>query len=308
MEYQLMDQRIPEPIQPLLQNYLLQVNQQTPNLVTAFYIEGSIALDGFNEHFSDIDFIAILNRQITSTEIATLRNIHQSIEKSFPKWRMSGSYLQVSDLSYFTHDLGQSPSYHDGVLQPHGTFELNSVEGWILKNHGIALIGPESQTLGFNVDWNLLIQKMRGNLNSYWKGWTNQPQRLLMLFSDWGIQWAVLGVLRQFYSFRENSITTKTKAGEYALTCTPEKWHRLIQEALDIRAGRKHSAYHFRLSRTIEAIEFLKFVIQTCNDFPSPPTSPHSETDREPESPHQFYSSATPLDPRVQPRDSIPLH
>ena len=285
-----MDQRIPEPIQPLLQNYLLQVNQQTPNLVMAFYIEGSIALDGFNENFSDIDFIAILNRQINLAEIETLRNIHSIIEKSFPEWRMSGSYLQVSDLSHFNGTPSQNLSYHDGVLQPHGHFELSSVEGWILKNHGIALIGPEPQTLSFSVDWNLLIKIMRGNLNSYWRSWTNQPRRILRLFSDWGIQWAVLGVLRQFYSFRENSITTKTKAGEYAISCLPKRWHRLIQEALNIRAGRKHSAYRFRLSRTIEAVEFLKFVIQTCNDFPSPPTSPHSETDREQET--QFIDSA----------------
>ncbi len=260
-----MDRRIPESIQPLLQNYILQVNQQTPNLLTAFYIEGSIALDGFNEHFSDIDFIAILNRQITLVEIETLRSIHSTIEKIFPEWRMSGSYFQVIDLSHFKDAPSQNLFFHDGVLQLHGHFELNSVEGWILKNHGIALIGPEPQTLGFSVDWNFLIQKMRDNLNSYWLSWANQPQRILMLFSDWGIQWAVLGVLRQFYSFRENDITTKTKAGEYALTCLPEKWHRLIQEALDIRAGRKHYAYWFRLSRTIEAVKFLKFIIQTCN-------------------------------------------
>ena len=86
-----------------------------------------------------------------------------------------------------------------------------------------------------------------------------------MLMSDWGIQWTVLGVLRQFYSFRENAITTKTRAGEYALTCLPARWHPLIQEALRMRAGQKRSTHSFRLGRMVEAVRFLKFIIQTCN-------------------------------------------
>ena len=176
-----------------------------------------------------------------------------------------GSYLQSDSFCHFD-DQGESHlNYHDGVLQPHRRFELNSVEGWILKRHGIAIIGPDPQGLPFTIDWNLLIHKMRENLNSYWASWTRRPLRIIMLFSDWGIQWAVLGVLRQFYSFRENTITTKTKAGEYALTCMPTRWHRLVQEAINIREGKATSAYRFRVVRTIEAASFLKYVIHTSN-------------------------------------------
>jgi hypothetical protein len=75
----------------------------------------------------------------------------------------------------------------------------------------------------------------------------------------------VLGVLRQFYSFRENAITTKAQAGEYALACLPARWQRMILEALRIRAGQKRSAYPVRLERAAEAVRFLTFIIQTCN-------------------------------------------
>jgi hypothetical protein len=119
--------------------------------------------------------------------------------------------------------------------------------------------------LPFTIDWAALITAMRQNLNSYWVQWTNQPTRLLMMLADWGIQWTVLGVLRQFYSFRENAITTKACAGEYGLTCLPAHWHPLIQEALRIRAGQERSTYSFRPTRTITVIRFLKFIIQTCN-------------------------------------------
>jgi len=260
-----MDQRIPKAIRPALKHYLSLLNEQLPDLIKAFYIEGSIALGGFNEHFSDVDFMAILDRHPSSTDIKKLRNIHKIIEQNYPRWRMSGSYLPSDNFKPYKMDVKPNIYFHDGLLKLDGHFELNSVEGWILKNHGIMLLGDEPQDLPFIVDWDLLIVKMRENLNSYWVNWTKRPFKIIIMLFDSGIQWTVLGVLRQFYSFRENSITTKIKAGEYGLAKLPFRWHRLIKEAIEIREGNKTSAYRFRIVRTIEAVRFVKFIIQTCN-------------------------------------------
>ena len=62
-----MNQRIPELVRPLFQAYVSLMDQQLSGLMNAFYVEGSIALGGFNERFSDIDFVAILDRQATRT-------------------------------------------------------------------------------------------------------------------------------------------------------------------------------------------------------------------------------------------------
>jgi len=62
--------------------------------------------------------------------------------------------------------------------------------------------------------------------------------------------------------------TVPLQAVESALTCVPSHWRRLIQEAVDIRAGQKTSAYQFRVVRMVEAVNFLKYIIQSCNaDF-----------------------------------------
>lgn len=266
------NQRVPEVIQPILQNFNSLISQQLPDLMKAFYLEGSIALEEFNERFSDIDFVVIFERRATQAETEHLRHIHQVIEKTYPQWKMSGSYLHWDDLSNPGSEVNPILHFHDGILQLDGHFEFNSVEGWILKNHGVLLLGPDPQKLPFAVDWYLLIRAMRENLNSYWVGWTRRPNRIIILLSDWGIQWAVLGVLRQFYSFRENTITTKVKAGEYALSCLPGRWHQLILEAIGIRNGQHWSRYRSRMMRTVETIKFLKFIISTCNaDFVEDP-------------------------------------
>jgi len=256
---------LPEPVQPVIEDYISLVGHQLPGWINAFYIVGSIALDEFNEQFSDIDFVAVLNRKATSKEIDELRRVHHVIERNHPRWKMSGSYIQPSDLGKLEGEMELHPHYHDGVLHPNNSSELNSVTWWELKNRGIAVLGEEPQKLPFTVDWSRLISRMRENMNSYWVSWTNRPGRILSLYSNWGIQWTVLGVLRQFYTFKENSITTKVRAARYALGCLPARWHRLIQEAIDIREGKRISAYRSRIVRMIEAVDFLKYVIQLCN-------------------------------------------
>lgn len=246
-------------------NYLSLVNGQFPDLMNAFCVVGSIALDGFNERFSDIDFVAALNRRATSADIENLDHIHRVIGKNYPRWKMSGSYLQANDLGHFNDEVEPYPFCGDGLLRPSGHFELNPVTWWILKNHGIAVMGSEPQELSFTVDWNRLITKMRENLNTFWVSYTKRPRRIVTTLSDWGVQWTVLGVLRQFYTFRENTITTKEKAGTYALNCVPTRWHQLIREAINIREGKKPSAYRFRIARSIEVVSFVQYIIQTCN-------------------------------------------
>lgn len=261
-----MDQRIPELTVPLFEDYLLLASQQLAGLVVAFYVEGSIALGEFNERFSDVDFVAILGREATRAEVDALGHIHDTIRKRYPRWMMMGSYLQLDDLDRSDDRIELRPACHDGVVRLDGHFELDSVEGWILKNHGIALTGPEPRDLPFTVDWDLIIAKMSANLNTYWASWTRRPDRMVMILSDWGVQWTVLGVLRQFYSFREDSITTKIKAGEYGLACLPARWHRLIREAINVRQGVKSSLYRSRTWRAVHAVRFVKYIIRSCNE------------------------------------------
>lgn len=256
---------LPESVRLLFDDYIAVMNIRLPNWIDTFYIVGSIALDEFNEQFSDVDFIAVPKQKVTPKEIEELSRIHDFIEGNNPKRKMSGSYIQRCDLGKPPDEIEPYPYYHDKVLHPNSHSGLNPVTWWELKNHGIALAGPKPQELPFTVDWDQLVIWMRENMNSYWVSWTNRPGRMLTMYSNWGIQWAVLGVLRQFYTFKENSITTKVRAARYSLGCLPDRWHKLIQEAIDIRQGKKESAYRSRIARMIEAVNFLKYIIQECN-------------------------------------------
>jgi hypothetical protein len=260
-----MDKRVPLVIQPLIESYTVQLSECLPGILNSFYMVGSIALGEFNPLYSDIDFVALVTRSMTAQEIQVLRELHRSLEQCFPRWKMSGCYIRSEDLGNFASNIAMHLHYHDGVLHIQRQNELNAVTWWELKNHAFTVFGTPPQHLHISIDWNALVVWMLSNLNTYWAAWTRSPVRILMLHSDWGVQWAVTGVLRQFYSFREHTITTKVKAAEYALYHLPKRWHRLIQEAINIRNGGQKSAYRFKILRTFETVYFLRFMIQLCN-------------------------------------------
>jgi hypothetical protein len=252
---------IPTQIQPLLDDYVRLVSSQLPGLLEGLYLHGSVALGAFDAQLSDIDFIAVTSRRCNTAEIANLRTIHQTLARAYPLWQLEGSYLCWSDLGRLTDSMPPHPCIHDGVLSPSGYHDINLVTWWLLAHHGIAVVGPPPDQLAIHVDWDELVARMKVNLSTYWAAFITKPPRMAWLLDDYGIQWTVLGVLRQVYSFREGSITSKVGAGAYGRTLVPARWQRLIQEALNIRAGTHASLYRSRLERAIEAHAFLCTIV-----------------------------------------------
>jgi hypothetical protein len=255
-----MDPEIPIEILPLLEEFTNRLNAALPGLVTGFYLVGSIAQGGFNSRLSDVDFVALLSRRAAAADRTGLLNVHQQVEKLNYPWHLEGGYFQRSDLGCGAGEIQPFPNYHDGRLTWKGRDELSQVTWWILQRQGMAVFGPPPGELDFSVDLKQMLRGQRANLLSYWASWTRRPIRMALLLSDWGIQWTVLGVLRQFYTLRERDLTTKTGAGEYALTCLPQRWHRVIREAIRLRDTPARSLYHSRLARACDAYLLLQYI------------------------------------------------
>lgn len=260
-----MSSEIPPSVQPVLAAYSALVHEALPGFLAGLYLHGSLALGAYDPGLSDIDFIAMTSRRCTAPDIATLRAIHHTLIQRYPQAQLEGSYLQAHDIGRLEDVVPPHPHIYDGIFQASGYHDINAVTWWILKHHGIAISGPPPDQFNIEVDWADLIAKMQHNLNTYWASFTTNPQRMAWLLTDYGIQWTVLGVLRQFYTFREQAITSKTDAGSYGLVHCPARWHPLIQEAINIRTGNYVSAYRFRLVRALTAHAFLKAMIAACN-------------------------------------------
>jgi hypothetical protein len=259
-----MSDDIPQSVQQVLNAYIGLMNEALPGLLTGLYLHGSVALGAYEPGLSDIDFIAITSRRCTPSDVETLRVVHHSLIERYPQAQLEGSYLQWHDLGRSEDTIPPHPHIHDGIVHASGYHDINAVTWWILKNRGTAILGPSPETFAIQIDWDDLLVKMHENLNTYWARFTTNPRRMAWLLDDYGIQWTVLGVLRQFYTFRERAIVSKTAAGTYALAHTPRQWHRLIQEAINIRTGTHASLYQFRIVRAFEAHAFLQLIMAAC--------------------------------------------
>lgn len=267
----LIENQLHPKIQQIISEYLAQVNQaKQPGFLEGFYIYGSIALGDYSLALSDIDFIAVTAKRLQQEEIELFKAIHRNIERKYKKPNMNGIYITWDDLGKLPDEIEPYPYYCDGRMHPEGDFELNAVTWSELKSHGITLIGPKPSELSFTVDWDRLIADMHTNLNTYWKNWIERSSRFslnsaALYFSRAQVEWGVLGITRLFFTFRENDITSKGLAGEYALGVIPDEWHKIVQEAVNFRRGASTSLYASRRKRKTEALRYMEYMLTECN-------------------------------------------
>lgn len=256
---------LPPEARAVLYTYRDLVGVAAPGLVTGLYLYGSLALDAFNPQLSDIDFVAVTSRRCTPGDIAALEKVHIALLGRFPRPFMEGNYFTAEDMGRLREALPPLPHVVEGVMQPGGYRDISLVNWWVLRDRGVVVFGPPVAEYGYTIGWDELLAGMDVNLNSYWAAYTSNPRALAWLMTDAGVEWTVLGVLRLFYTFRENDITSKAGAGRYALEHLPERWHGLTRYALSVRLSEPPAPYRSRLARAFETRALVRHIITTCN-------------------------------------------
>jgi hypothetical protein len=255
-------------IRQIINKYREEVERNLPGVIHGLYIYGSIALGEYYCNKSDIDFVTTMTRKLTQEEINMLASIHRSIESLHEKPNMNGIYLQISDLGKYKIDINPFPYYLEGNMCEAGLFEINSVTWYELKHHGITVFGPNIRQMGFIVDWDSLISNMKKNLDTYWSDWIKRFETDDQLFfGESQLEWGVLGVTRLYYTFREQAITTKARAGRYALNHVPAKWHDILNLAIDIRMDTQEGQGDASMEhKRRESLEYMRFIVDDCNN------------------------------------------
>lgn len=256
---------IPKKVHEVLDTYFDLVESKLPALLEAYYLYGSVSLGAFKEGVSDIDFIAFTKREVNEAEGNILKEIHRDMKRKYPNVSLDGMYV-----SSLNKNENSSMYFNDGNFQGFKKFDRNSIDAYQLKKYGITIKG-QRECVDYTVNWDVLIDNLKQNLNTYWLDWVNDCKRFptikyIGLFVNLDmIEWGVLGVSRLYYTFKEKDITSKEGAGEYALRSVPQKWHNIINESMRLRKGIKKSYYKSVFKRRKDALEYMSFIIQESN-------------------------------------------
>lgn len=261
--------QLPEMVNEVLETYFSLMDSILPNLLESYYIYGSVSIGAFDSGSSDIDFFAVINRKPTESDVEMLKQIHSEVQNKYPKLFLDGMYVAADDLR---GPDAEGAYFNEGKLQGYKPFMKDHIDAFQIVKYGIVIKGDPGK-YGITVDWDILLENMLNNLNTYWVGWKKRcervgsPDYLGMLFRLDSIEWSVLGVTRLYYTFREKDITSKIGAGEYALQTLPANWHRIINESMRLRKNIKKSYYHSVFERRRDALDYMEFIIQECNDL-----------------------------------------
>jgi hypothetical protein len=257
---------LPAPAQAVVDAFLAAVDVEVPALIEGLYLVGSVALDDFRPHRSDVDFVAVMPRRPDATSLAALQRIHARLQERWRRPFFDGIYVTWDDLAHDPALLDHCPSAHEGRFQPTGRGDL--IAWHTLARHGVRCRGPAVADLTVWIDATALAAWTNDNLDTYWQRRVlDRGARLFTPYglhglTEWACEWCVTGVSRLHYTLATGAITSKEGASIYALATFPDRWHRVIDEALRIRrAATGRALYRSPLARRRDVRAFTAMAI-----------------------------------------------
>ena len=260
----MMFNKLPLSVQPLFDEYIKLIKANLSDLVYGVYIQGSIALNDYDDLKSDIDYITVLTREPTDEELKKIDYIHNILKKHKNYIVSEGQYTNKKIMSRNQNDHKKRyPRYSDGEFNELNNGYIDPTSLWILKKYGFLVYGHEVKSLSIQVKFNDLISQMDYNLNKYWLSKINYEPELFL--EDFWIEFGVLTLCRIWYTLENRNIVSKLQAAKYILDYVDDKWKPIINEAVRIRESTGDSIFSDKQLREDVSVNFIREMIQSCN-------------------------------------------
>lgn len=224
----------------LLKELTEKVSKILGDKFVGVYLQGSIALRAVDMQ-SDCDFIVIIKHQLTPEQEKEIRKLHDEIPTREGHWvhHIEGSYVPQDELKDL---LSLSKKW---LFVDHGHREMewsthcnSEVVRWILREHGVTVVGPNPRELIAKVEPDALRAKMREDIKKF------LPEMLtwMGMESPWGQRYAVTTLCRMLYTIEKGEVASKKASLLWANDTLDQKWQELITEAIEGRSlGWNHS-------------------------------------------------------------------
>lgn len=197
------------------------------------YLQGSFALGAGDLH-SDCDFLVVVRSRPDAVQEAGLRALHRELPHRDGFWNrhLEGSYAVADDLRS-VEGLGRAWLYVD-----HGWDEMSWSDHcnqawtrWILREHGVTLVGPHPRDLVDPVPPEVLREQARAGLATLADdvlAWC--PPEVA-----WCQRYLVVQSSRSLYTVRTGQVASKRDALRWAMAHCDPRWRPLLRQVLDDR-------------------------------------------------------------------------
>jgi hypothetical protein len=200
------------------------------------YLHGSFA-SGDADVFSDVDFMIVTHEELTDEQQARLQAMHRRIYAQETPWaqHLEGSYLPERRVRRV--DWSRSPLLYLDNGADHLIWDSHcntAVVRWLLREHGLALAGPEPRRIVDPVSASELQREAVARVHEYAE-WAPEPTEAGPM-SRWKQPYLVLTFCRLLFTLSKGRVPSKREAGEWALETLYWEWRDLVRQALADRA------------------------------------------------------------------------
>jgi len=202
-----------------------------------YYLTGSLAVGDF-DRTSDVDFIVVTKSEPSKEELDAVSEIHKATYNQDNRWvkrleyslfpfellkEASSPYIDAEVNSYDAKKLWY---FDNGSLRiERSDHDNNLVNRWVLREKGIAVLGPDPKTLVNPVSSSELQREIKDTI-IYWgeellkdsKPYENRFYQAYL----------VLNFCRMFQDYNEARITSKLDGVKWGKTNLNKKWMELI--------------------------------------------------------------------------------
>jgi hypothetical protein len=240
-------------------HFVALLKRNTGDLVAGLHLIGSVADGDFRPGQSDLDFVAVLSRELTDEDAEALIVVHRSYRTDPTLPTLDGIWLTEPELRAGPDAIGDGPTSQRGDFVILARGNRNPVT-WHALREAVTVIGELDRGALWH-DRDRLVAWVRDNAASYWRSWLTRASGIAPAMLGRTLpMWGVLGISRLAYTANTGEIASKSAAGEWALTAFDARWRPIIEEALACRRG-EPSKYGNPFARRRDALAFVEMAI-----------------------------------------------
>ena len=217
------------------------------------YLTGSLTYGDFDRGSSDIDYLAVMTRELEPTPRENLERLHSEIGERFPEWRkrIEGSYITKDMLpNVLPPEVGR-PYVNQGEFwepdPPYGNEWLLNLH--VLRECGIALIGPEPRELFEPVDIADVREASKRDLVDERVPTLDDPHA----YDDPHVRaYVTLTLCRILHRAANDEVASKREASAWVKATYGQPWRTLVEKA-------EHWTHGEEMAPAEDVREFIRF-------------------------------------------------
>lgn len=245
-----------EGIQDILKDKLIGV-----------YLQGSFAV-GDSDMGSDVDFIVVVEDELTKDEVATLQAMHQRIHDMDIIWakHLEGSYFPKAILRQY-EDCSADLWYLDnGSREFEQSTHCNMVlVRWVVREMGVTLFGASPLDLVGPIP----VQALRQEIMDIIHDWGNEIFAEPEHFANHFYQLFILqSYCRMLHDLIEGKPSSKRASTDWAKANLDPKWHDLIDRSWSSRGNSAVTVYQPANPEDFQAtLDFVRFIMKESEKY-----------------------------------------